>query len=147
MTEVAFHFGATDRLRYACRLLRKISGAGKTALVWAEPQTLPMLAQGVWSVGPTDFVPHASDASSSEVMQRSDILLTADLRTHAEIQRDVLVNLHPSLPPGYHRFGRVIEIVSADGDDRESARGKWRQYTVDGHSIVRHDLKLKEGSA
>lgn len=147
MTEIAFHFGAPDRLRYACRLLRKIAGAGKTALVWAEPQTLPVLEQGLWSVGPTDFVPHASDATPTEVMRRSGILLTADLRTGTEIHQDVLVNLHPSLPAGYDRFGRVIEIVSADGDDRDSARGKWRQYSADGHSIVRHDLKSKEGSA
>lgn len=147
MTQVAFHFGAPDRMRYTSRLLRKIASSGATAVVWAQPQVLPSLEQSLWSVGATDFVPHATDAAGPAVVKRSGILLTAELTMGALMQRDVLVNLHPDLPPNYGEFGRVIEVVSLDGPDRDSARSKWRQYTAAGHAIVRHDLQLKESAA
>lgn len=146
MTQIAFHFGAPDRLQYACRLLRKIAAAGKSAVVWGEQPALSVLDTGLWAVSPTDFVTHAvAGAAPASLTQRSAIVFTSELLAERS-RRDVLVNLHPQLPQGYDTFERVIEVVSAQGEDRESARTKWRQYTAAGHNIVRHDLQLKEGS-
>lgn len=146
MTQVAFHFGAPDRLQYTCRLLRKVVGAGKGAVVWGDQPTLDALDTGLWAVGATDFVTHAVAHAPAALVRRARVLLTT-APPQAGDGRDVLVNLHPHWPENLDAFDRVIEVVSAQGDDRDSARAKWRQYTAAGHTIVRHDLQLKEGGA
>lgn len=145
MTQVAFHFGAPDRLRYTCRLLRKIAASGASAVVCAEPDTLAAVDAGLWSVAPTDFVPHVAQDAPVAQLKRSPIVLTSQPEQAATDR--VLVNLHPQMPVNYDSYLRVIEVVSAAGEDRDSARMKWRQYTAAGHSIVRHDLQVKEGAA
>ncbi|TXH90707.1 MAG: DNA polymerase III subunit chi [Rhodoferax sp.] len=143
MTQVAFHFGAPDRLQYTCRLLRKVVGTGMGAVVLGEKQVLDALDASLWSVGSTDFVTHAVQDAPPSHLRRSRVLLATAL-TDAAAAREVLVNLHPQWPSDVNAFARVIEVVSAQGDDRESARAKWRQYTAAGYTIVRHDLKTKE---
>ena len=61
MTEVAFHFNAPDKLAYACRLLRKASGAGARVAVTAEAELLQRLDTALWTFSALDFVAHASD--------------------------------------------------------------------------------------
>ena len=143
MTQVAFHFGAPDQLQYTCRLLRKVVGAGMGAVVLGEKHVLEALDSGLWAVGPTDFVAHATQDAPQGQTRRARVLLATGLPDAME-GRDVLVNLHPQWPTDVKPFARVIEVVSAQGDDRESARAKWRQYAAAGHTIVRHDLQSRE---
>jgi DNA polymerase-3 subunit chi len=37
----------------------------------------------------------------------------------------------------------VIEVVSTDDDDKDSARNRWKAYTQLGYAISRHDLNLR----
>ena len=146
MTQIAFHFGAPDRLPYTCRLLRKVVAAGKQAVVWCEEDVLAELDRGLWSVSPSDFIAHAADGSAPALVRHSPVLITSAI-TQKLPGATVLVNLHPQFPIGLAVFSRVIEVVSADGPDRDSARSKWKQYTAAGHTIQRHDLKPREGAA
>jgi DNA polymerase-3 subunit chi len=58
---------------------------------------------------------------------------------------DTLVNLGADVPPGFERFARVVEVVSAsDEEDRQLARLRWKHYAAQGIAIKRHDLVLKE---
>lgn len=146
MTQIAFHFGAPDRLQYTCRLLRKVVGAGMRAVVWAPDELLQTLDRSLWAVSPTDFVPHASAGQAADaVVQRSPVRLVSVMPDTIE-PGQVLVNLHPEWPQAFAQFARVIEVVSIDGPDRDSARAKWRQYTAAGHTIQRHDLQLREAA-
>lgn len=142
MTQVAFHFGAPDRLQYTCRLLRKVVGAGMGAVVLGEKHVLDALDIGLWAVGATDFVTHAAQNAPQGQVRRARVLLATELPENVG-GRDVLVNLHPQWPANLKPFARVVEVVSAQGDDRDSARAKWRQYAAAGHAIVRHDLQSK----
>ena len=54
MTELAFHFGAPDKLAYACRLLRKAVRGGARVAVVAEATALAQLDVDLWGVSPTD---------------------------------------------------------------------------------------------
>jgi DNA polymerase-3 subunit chi len=146
VTQIAFHFGAPDRLQYICRLLRKVVGSGMQAVVWCEDELLAELDRGLWSVSPTDFVAHAIDGAAASVVSRSPVFMTTAMPSQ-DYGGKVLVNLHPMLPVGFEHFSRVIEVVSAEGADRDSARNKWKQYTAAGHTIQRHDLKRKEATA
>jgi len=141
MTEVAFHFNAPDRLAYCCRLLRKAVSGNARLVVTGLPDTLAQLDELLWTFSPTDFVPHCQIDSEAEVVAASPVILAASI--NAAPHRQVLINLGQSVPDGFERFERVIEVVGLDDDERQFARGRWKHYSAQGHAITRHDLTLK----
>jgi DNA polymerase-3 subunit chi len=147
VSEIAFHFGAPDKVAYACRLLRKATSGGLKVTVLGTAEVLRKLDQDLWGVGPTDFVTHCTDQAQASVVQASLVVLSESLQD--AVQKTVplapiLVNLGTFFPDGFERFERVIEVVSTDDDDRAHARDRWKQYTKLGYTIVRHDLALRK---
>ena len=142
MTEVAFHFGAADKLGYTCRLLRKAVGTGASVAVVCDAATQQELDEALWALSPTDFVAHCSAQAAAQVQQASPIVLLTSVAEDAA-SRQVLVNLCDDLPQGFERYARLIEVVSDDPVDRQQARQRWREYTSRGYAIVRHDLTQK----
>lgn len=144
MTEIAFHFNAPDKLAYSCRLLRKALGSGARVVVTASADTLQRLDHILWTFSPTEFVPHCYDTQDASVLALSPVVLTA---TPAQApHQQVLVNLGESVPAGFERFERLIEVVGINEDDRTQARQRWKQYADRGYTLQRHDLALKESS-
>jgi DNA polymerase-3 subunit chi len=143
VTEIAFHFGAPDRLAYTCRLLRKATGTGARLVVRASPASCAALDAALWNLGASDFITHCDDLAPASVRSRSSVLLSQD---DAPLAADfpILVNLCADVPEGFAQFQRVIEVVSTDEDDRSQARQRWKHYTHAGYSITRHDLKSRE---
>ena len=76
------------------------------------------------------------------MQDRSPVVLVTEAEQAPE-HRGVLVNLTHTVPAGFERFDRLIEVVSTDAEDRNIARGRWRYYTEQGYQITRHDLALK----
>lgn len=142
MTELAFHFGAPDKMAYTCRLLRKAVGSGANVVVLATADTAAELDVDLWALSPTEFVPHCAASTGGSVLERSPVVLVTDIQ-QAPQRTDVLVNLTDTIASGFARFARVIEVVSTDAADRDLARQRWRQYTEQGYTIARHDLTLK----
>ena len=142
MTEVAFHFGAPDRLAYVCRLLRKAVGSGARVVVVADTDVVQQIDADLWALSATDFVAHCTGAAEAAVQGRSPVVLVTDL-VQATGPRQVLLNLADAVPEGFDQFARVIEVVSRDGADRDPARRRWKQYTERGYPITRHDLAVK----
>jgi DNA polymerase-3 subunit chi len=142
VTEVAFHFGAPDRLAYTCRLLRKATATGARLQVRAQASERAALDAALWSLSPTDFISHCDVAAPDSVRCRSAVLL---IDADAQLQSDfpILVNLADDVPSGFEQYQRVIEIVSNDEQDRNLARLRWRHYTERGYKITRHDLKSR----
>ncbi len=141
MASVAFHFNAPDKLAYACRLLRKAVANGSTVAVLGDQAWLAKLDVQLWSFSALDFVPHGFANSLSEQHREcTPVWLCAS--AEQGIGRQVLVNLMQSFPGGIDVFDRVIEVVSQDQADRQSARLRWKQYTELGYEIVRHDLEI-----
>ena len=142
MTNLAFHFGAPDKLAYACRLARKAVGSGAKVVLLADADAVAQLDADLWALSATDFLPHCVANAAPAVQIRSPVVLA----THADQaagHNGVLVNLTDTVPAGFERFDRLIEVVSTDADDRNIARGRWRYYTEQGYPITRHDLALK----
>lgn len=142
MTEIAFHFGAPDKLAYACRLLRKAAGSGAKVQVLGDESTIAQLDADLWALSPADFITHCTIASDASVRERSSVLLTTEVQQTGEV-REVLVNLGQSVPDCFTAFKRLIEVVSTDGADRDVARRRWKFYSEQGYAITRHDLALK----
>ena len=138
MTEVAFHFNVPDRLAYACRLLRKAVNQRARLVVTGLPAELHELSEALWTMAPTDFVPHCDLQSEARVIAASPVLLAAGVERAP--QHRVLVNLADSVPLGFERFERVIELVGCEARQRESARRRWRAYVGGGYPVQGHDL-------
>jgi DNA polymerase-3 subunit chi len=146
VTEVAFHFGAPDKVAYTCRLLRKAAASGAKVLVLAEPSLSARLDQDLWAVSAVDFVPHCADSASDSLLRHSPIVLTSRSDTNTALVNPVLVQLSHPAPEGVRAFSRVIEVVSEDEYDRAQARQRWKSYAAWGLPIKKHDLALKEQS-
>lgn len=143
MTEVAFHFNAPDKLGYACRLLRKATGAGARVVVTGEAQLLRTLDRDLWSFAPLEFIAHCQlEGADPRVLEASPVVL-AEAPAQAPHQQ-VLVNLGGAVPGGFERFERLIEVVTLDEEDRQLARRRWKHYADRGYSIIRHDLARRE---
>ena len=142
MTDVAFHFGAPDKIAYACRLLRKAVRAGSRAVVIVNAAQINQLDADLWAVAPTDFVAHCLDTADANLQQRSPVILTT--AAHPTLApRPLLVNLSDTMPQAFEKFTRLIEVVSQDEADRSLARQRWKQYTERGYALIKHDLQLK----
>jgi DNA polymerase-3 subunit chi len=138
MTGVEFHFNAPDKVGYACRLLRKAVGKGAKLVVTGEPALLRELDTALWTFSPLEFIPHCyGDGAGATVLAASPVVLsdTANAASHHE----VLVNLGARVPEGFERFERLIEVVTADEQDRVQGRRRWKHYADRGYAIQRHD--------
>lgn len=139
MTEVSFHFNVPEKIGYACRLLRKAYRAGASSVVVVAPsETLRALDTALWTISPLDFIPHCMASSGAALRDASPIVLASDCAQTTG--SDVLVHLGDSVPTGFERFGRLIELVGQDDADRAAARGRWRHYAERGYVIQRHDV-------
>jgi DNA polymerase III subunit chi len=141
MVSIAFHFNAPTKLAYACRLLRKAAASGSKVAVLADEPMLAKLDEQLWSFSALDFVPHGRVSQLGEAAQAiTPIWLCASSEQGRGQQ--VLVNLTQAVPTGFEDFERVIEVVSQDEADRQSARQRWKHYTERGFEMIRHDLNL-----
>jgi DNA polymerase III subunit chi len=145
MTDIAFHFNAPDKLAYTCRLLRKALSSNAKAMVRVPSNQLQALDTQLWSFSSTDFLPHCLANASADQIESSPVILFSETMQNPLLPTDhILVNLCDDVYGDYEQFARVIEIVSLNEADRQSARVRWKNYTQQGHTITRHDLKLKD---
>ncbi len=139
MTEIDFHFNTPDKVSYACRLLRKAVGArGARVVVVADAGMLDAVDLALWAFAPAEFIAHCRSNGEPHTVARSPVVL-AETGDAALPHQQVLVNLGVDLPSGFERFERLIDVVSADENDRLAGRRRWRHYADRGYAIRRHD--------
>ena len=148
MTQIVFHVNVPEPLVYACRLLRKAHRVGTKMAVWALPDRLQALDQLLWAFDPTAFIPHAMLAPVgghvTEIETESPeiaIYLLTDLWV-TPVSVHSLLNLHDSVVKPLHRFERVIEIVSNQEPQLQSARQRWKHYLASGYSPQKHEANV-----
>lgn len=138
MTDITFHFNVHDRLAYSCRLLRKAYQKGASLVVTGEPPTLMQLDDLLWVMSPVDFVPHCQLSACAATVASSAVVLAQSL---SGVDRDgVLINLGQTLPVEFERFERLIEVVTAEDQDRLAARQRWKHYASRGYVLNQHNL-------
>ena len=143
MTEITFHFNVFDSLDHSCRLLRKAYLKGSSVVVTGEATMLAEIDIRLWSLDPSEFVPHCSQDAEQPTLQASPIVLCASL---GAIDHDgVLINVGQKLPDAFERFERLIEVVTSEETDRLAGRQRWKHYAGRGYVLKRHDFALKSG--
>jgi DNA polymerase-3 subunit chi len=141
MTEVQFHFNVPDRLVYACRLLRKALRSGSSGVAVSAPAaTLAKLDRTLWTFEPGEFIPHIlvrGEGAPPARLTRTPIWLVE--RAEQAAHHPVLVHLGEEAPVGFESFGRLIEIVSTDAEERDAARRRWKHYAGRGYDIQKFE--------
>lgn len=145
MTAIEFHVNQDDKLRYACRLLRKAYRTGARTVVTAEPELLEQLDKLLWQFSSTEFLPHCSSNKAAHMVAVTPIVLAGQL--DACSPDGVLINLGQSVAPGFERFERVIEVASSQEADRLAARSRWKFYQERGYPLKRHEAAPTEAKA
>jgi DNA polymerase-3 subunit chi len=141
--QVAFHSGVTDKIGYACRLLRKACRQGARVRVVGRSEEIDLLDRALWTFDAHDFVPHLRWRAGAPVrpaLARTPLWLTSDTRDWpAEVPpAKVLVNLGVDAVDQAAGYERVIEIVCADEDERRAGQARWRAYKGAGHALEHH---------
>jgi DNA polymerase-3 subunit chi len=101
---------------------------------------VPEIAQKIdrllWTWPAVGFVPHclADDALAAE----TPVLIATEAQ--AAPVRDVLLNLAEECPEFFERYDRLLEVVSQDAADRQSARSRYAWYRDRGYALRNHDL-------
>lgn len=136
---IDFFYNVDHRLHYACRVVRKARGAGKTILAYAQnADRLARFDAALWTFSALDFLPHVY--ADSPLAPRTPIVLTL---TPQALPRDVLLNLDDEAPPAFESyfagFERIVEVVSRDDADRVAARGRVKRYRDAGLDPAMHD--------
>jgi DNA polymerase-3 subunit chi len=130
MTRIDFAFGAPDRLRMACQVVRKRYLAGQRLVVYCkEGSRLAAFDRMLWAFDDTSFVPHvlANDPLAAEtpvVLTSGDPWQAAQAAVADGQPQPWLLNLDDACPPGFDAFERLLEIVSDDPDDKQAAGGR-----------------------
>ncbi len=137
---IDFHFNVDHRIGYACRVVRKALGAGKTVLVFSrDAARLARFDLALWTFSALDFLPHVD--AGSPLADQTPVWLA---HTPIESARDVLILLDdapaPQFDAWFPRFARVIDIVSGDAEDRAQARVRFKTYRDAGWSPVAHEV-------
>ena len=146
MTRIDFAFGAPDRLRMACQVVRKRYLAGQRLVVYCKDGSrLAAFDRMLWAFDDTSFVPHvlANDPLAAEtpvVLTAADPRQAVQAAAQEGQAQPWLLNLDDDCPPGFDGFERVLEIVSDEPDDKQAARQRWRTYLGAGHTPQSHDL-------
>jgi len=140
VTEVDFHFNATDKVQHTCRLVRKAVASGAKVVVMADDAMLNQLDAALWQFSAVEFIAHCRDDAAPEILARSPVILATGARA-AFPHQHVMINLGTPVPQGFERFERLIEIVAEGDDDRLSGRARWRHYADRGYTLKRHDLR------
>jgi DNA polymerase III subunit chi len=138
--KVDFHSGVADKLGAACGFLRKAQDAGATVVVCGDRSGLDQLDMALWTFDPLSFVAHVRvrETAVPPPALVSTRTWLVDSTTSVE-PRDLLLNLGPTMVDGWQGFGRVVEIVSAESDDADAGRRRWRQYSLQpGLELVHH---------
>ncbi|HSN41831.1 MAG TPA: DNA polymerase III subunit chi [Burkholderiales bacterium] len=137
MTQIDFYTHVDDRLATACRLAAKAFNNGLRVMVFCpEAETARRFDRLLWTTPAISFIPHCF--SGDALAPVTPVIVGHDDGDPPHDQ--VLLNLRPEWPPFFSRFQRLIEIVSLDGEDRKTARERFRFYRDRGYEIRTHDL-------
>jgi DNA polymerase III subunit chi len=138
-TKIAFHTNITDKSHYVCRLIRKANAANCRVVVLQNNLIqLQSLDEALWTFADTSFLPHvfANDPNA----ERTAIVLAKDAEQNFP-HYELLINLSNQVPANFERFGRLIEIVTTDQDDKLAGRQRYKTYQQAGYTPEHLEVK------
>ena len=143
MTRIDFYVltGSDSAARYdlIAKLSEKAAGRKQKVFVFSEDhEELATLDDTLWNFRPVSFVPHARiDDPVSSLVDADPVQLSS---SEPGFDRQVLINLSPTVPPFFSRFERALEIVNDDPSVRDPGRDRYRFYQQRGYPLKHHKM-------
>ena len=145
MTRIDFYIlgEANDRARHvtACRLSEKAFRQQLPVHIHtessAEAHTLDDL---LWTFRGGSFLPHKVIDSGAGEPEARNPPITIGYGSAPSLDEGVLINLASAVPDFFSRFERVIEVVDAGSERRQSGRDRYRFYKDRGYELGTHKL-------
>jgi len=139
MTKIDFHSNVADKLHYAYRLIRKAYAANcKMTVYHHDMHFLRQLDEALWTLGKAEFLPHVM---IGDALAPATPIVLAPAKLEQSPQFDLLINLSTTTPEYFSSFGRMIEVVSAEPDDKLAGRERYRYYQQQGYTLSHHVAK------
>ncbi|MES2206304.1 MAG: DNA polymerase III subunit chi [Pseudomonadota bacterium] len=137
MTQVDFYVGTPNPFDVVAQLCQKaLERKWKVRILTATTQESLALDQHLWQHSPLSFIPHCRLGDA--LQDQTPVLIGEDL-THTG-SADMLINLHPEVPPFFAQFLRLAEIVTHHEDAKNSGRERYRFYQQRGYPLNVHSL-------
>jgi DNA polymerase III subunit chi len=145
MPKIDFYILATDnenhRLEFVCRLIEKAYKNQRRIYVHAKDRDAAhQLDELLWTYRDECFLPHHLYGEGPNPLP--PIQIGFDIKP--DQHRDILINLHSTIPDFFTQFSRVCEVISNDPDCQAAARDNYRAYRAQGHDITTHKLQSIE---
>lgn len=142
MTRIDFYTTDKSRLMIACKLVAKAASQKLSTTVFAPDQAVARaIDRYLWIYPQTAFIPHCF--SNNPLVAETPTVIAASLENSGS--DSLLINLSDEYPTAFGRYLRVIEIVSTEDGNQDSARNRWRQYKDRGYEV--HHVNLLKGEA
>ena len=141
MTQVDFyilnHAQGMETERFACQLAEKAFKKGhKIHIHTADNHQTERMNKLLWTYNDQSFLPHV--IMDHELQAETPIHVSHN-QDKAFIS-DVLINLRLEIAVFYKQFDRIAELVSADDQQRQAARGRYREYQQQGCEVSSHEI-------
>jgi DNA polymerase-3 subunit chi len=137
MTRIDFYSNVPDKIAYTCRLVRKARAANcRIVLLARDHADLAALDHALWTFSEPDFLPHAIAGEENAAL--TPVVLTDDDSVDLP-HHQILINLSAAAPAHFARFERMLEIVSADEEDKAAGRERYRFYQQRGYPLTHYD--------
>lgn len=132
---------ANARLQFACRLIEKAYKQKHFIYIHTENRAMAhQLDEMLWTYRDDSFLPHNLYGDGPE--PAPPIQIGFDVTP--EKQRDILINLNPTIPDFYPQFSRVLELIVNEASAQESGRERYRLYRAKNFEINTHKLQPTE---
>jgi DNA polymerase-3 subunit chi len=137
VTTIDFYTHCADRLDVAAKLVAKAWAQNGSVRVLTSGEALTAQLDGLlWRVPATGFLPHCRLGSALA----AETPIVVDHALQHDGPAAVLINLHPSPPPFFSRFERLVEIVGVDESEAAAGRERWRFYKERGYALRSHSM-------
>ncbi len=141
MSQVNFYILNTVSIeQFTCQLVEKVFQKGHEIHIFTkDSQQTERLDQLLWTYDEQSFLPHVAATENNTDLQRDTPVTISHHAEHA-LTSDVLINLRAEIPAFYPQFNRVAELVSADPQQRQTARVRYKQYQQQGNAVTSHEI-------
>lgn len=128
----------SKRDRFACTMANKVWKNGNIVYIHTSNKEAAILLDDLlWTFNDISFLPHGlCDEHNHE-----NIPVLVGWNEQLPEQCQVMINLTEEIPATADKFPRIIEIVTGNNQDRQSARNRYRDYRAGGFELHDHMLE------
>ena len=122
---------------FACLLAEKAFKKGhKIHIYTADNSQTERMDRLLWTYNDQSFLPHVTMDNELQ----ADTPINISHNQDKAFFSDVLINLRTEVPAFYQQFERIAELVSANSENKDAARHRYREYQQQGCKVTSHEI-------